>query len=516
MRLARFVADPACAGPGVSFPASAAGVLGLTLAVAMLNGCAGSPSPSTPPLSGNTTVAIQLSSKANDQLVQYTTQITSISLTNQAGKTTTIFNTPTNIDFIPANGNAYPLATVQVPQDVYTSASINMATPNFRYAFLDSTGSDNINNASYNGAPVVPTVVVAQPVTVSGSAMGLQLSLDMPQSLTISNYSVPQLARYTGSPMLDLSVFPLTSAATTPLNGRCLGLVGQITAMSLASNSMTVTLAGDGAIGPPPSPTPANGAYATGAVFTVALNSATQYQGVAAASGLATGDFVNLDMALQADGTYAATRVEVQDATTANVTSALVLFTSPQYVDLSTMPFQYQGSQLQSTDLEDNMQFVYSSTSKFQVSARLGSTAGLPFTPAFTSTSLIPGQAVSIGTLSYPNGGGTYSLPTSITLLPQTIDATVTGITTSGSYTVYTVQLAPYDPILSLNGPPVNPNNNPVPHPGVVNIYVGSSTSMLNTTTLAVGGVFRFNGLLFDDGGVLRMLALQVNDGVAL
>ena len=88
MRLARFIAGSACAVPGVSFPVSAAGVLGLTLAVAMLNGCAGSPSPSTPPLSGNTTVAIQLSSKANDQLVQYTTQITSISLTNQAGSAT--------------------------------------------------------------------------------------------------------------------------------------------------------------------------------------------------------------------------------------------------------------------------------------------------------------------------------------------------------------------------------------------------------------------------------------------
>lgn len=513
MRFARFL--PAF-GRSLQYslpPVCELGVSGLLLAVAVLNGCGGSPSPSTPPLSGNTTVAIQLSSKANDQLVQYTTQITSISLTNQAGKTTTIFNTPTNIDFIPANGNAYPLATVQVPQDIYTSASINMTTPWFSYTYMGSGGSITTTHFTYSTTPT-PAIVVPQPVTVSGSSMGLILSLDVSKSLASSNYSSP--SSFTGNPTLDLSVFPLTAEATTPLNGKCLGLVGQITAMNLASNSMTVTLAGDGAIGAPPSPTPANGAYAMGAAFTVALNSATQYQGVAAAGGLATGEFVNLDLALQPDGTYAATRVEVQDATTANVTSALVLFTSPQYVDLTTMPFQYQGSQLQSTDLEDNMQFVYSGTSKFQVSARLGSTAGLSFTPAFTSNSLIPGQAVSIGTLSYPSGGGTYSLPTSITLLPQTIDATVTGITTSGSYTVYTVQLAPYDPILSLNGPPVNPNNNPVPNPGIVNIYVNSNTSMLNTTTPAIGGVFRFNGLLFDDGGVLRMVALQVNDGVTL
>ncbi len=491
----------------VALPVSAA--LALT---ALATGCGSAPS-SGPTLSGFTTVAIQISSKSNDQLVQYTTQIASISLTNQAGKVTTIFSTPTNVDFIPANGNAYPLATVQVPQDIYTSASISMATPNFRYTFLDSTGSDDTDNASYGGAPVVPTVVVAQPVTISGSAMGLQLSLDMPKSLTISNYSIPQLATYTGNPTLDLSVFPLTVAATTPLNGKCIGLAGQITAMNMADNSMTVTLAGDGAIGPAQGQL--YGAYATGAAFTVALSSATQYQGVAAASGLATGDFVNLDLALQPDGTYAATRVEIQDPVATNVTTNLVQFSSAQNSALGSMTTQYQGSQLESSILEDNNQFIYAGSTKFQVSARLGGVAGLPFAPVFSGSSMIAGQNLSVGTLSYPSNAPGYSLPTSITLLPQTIDATITGVTTSGSYTVFTVQLASYDPIASLNGPPVNPNQNPVSNPSVVQVYVGSGTSLLNMAQLAVGSTFRFNGLLFDDSGVLRMVALQVNDGVA-
>jgi hypothetical protein len=466
-----------------------------------------------PTLSGYTTVAIQLSSKANDQLVQYTTQIASISLTNQAGKTTTIFNTPTNVDFIPANGNAYPLATVQVPQDIYTSASISMATPNFRYTFLDSTGSDNVVNYTYLGTTPVPLIVMPQPVTMSGSAMGLTLSLDVSKSLVISNYRSPQQSTYTGNPTLDLSIFPLTAAATTPLNGKCLGLVGQITAMGMAANSMTVTLAGDGALGP----VPGNpyGAYATGAAFAVALNSATQYQGVAAASGLASGDFVNLDLALQPDGTYAATRVEVQDATTTNVTTNLVQYSSATYSGLGSMPIQYQGAQLEATDAGNAISFEYAGSTKFQTSARLGSPTGLPFTPTFNASTMVAGQNVSIGANSYPFMGGTYPLPTSITLLPQTIDATITGVTTSGGYSIYTAQLAAYDPIASLNGPPINPNANPVSNPNIVQIYVNSGTSLLNSAQLATGSTFRFNGLLFDDSGVLRMVALQVSDGVA-
>lgn len=496
---------------GRSFPQNQSFFLIAALAAGMA-GCGSAPS-SAPGLSGLTTVAIQLSSKANDQLVQYTTQISSISLTNQAGKTTTIFSTPTNVDFIPANGNAYPLALVQVAQDVYTSASISMATPNFRYTFLDSTGSDNTDNASYSGTPVVSTVVVPQPVTISGASMGLTLSLDMSKSLTITNYSIPQLATYSGTPTLDLSVFPLTAGATTPLNGQCIGLIGQITAISAASNTMTVTLAGDGAIGPG-SGQPF-GAYATGASFTVQLSSATQYQGVAAASGLATGDFVNLDLALQPGGYYIATRVEVQDATTANTTSDVLQFSSVKFNDVVAMPFQYQGSLLESSDQGDLFSFVYAGSTKFQVSGRLGSVSGLPFTPTFNASTMVAGQDVSIGANSYPTSGGNYPLPTSITLLPQTIDATVTGVATSGSYTIYTAQLAPYDPIVSLNGPPVNPSENLVPNPGVVQVYVGSGTSFLNSALLAPGGTFRFNGLLFDDSGVLRLVALQVNDGVA-
>jgi len=480
--------------------------------LAGLGGC-GTSAPGGPALSGNTTVAIQLSSKANGQLVQYTTQIASISLTNQVGKTTTIFNTPTNIDFIPANGAAYPLATVQVPQDIYAAATISMSTPWFRYTFLDATGSDNTTDFTYSGATPVPAVVVQQPVTISGPAMGLTLSLDMSKSLVISNYTVPTLSTFTGNPTFDLSIFPVTAAATTPLNGKCIGLAGQITAMGMTANSMTVTLAGDGAIGPGQGQP--YGAYATGAGFTVALNSATQYQGVAAASGLATGDFVNLDLALQQDGSYAATRVEVQDATTTNITTNLVQYSSAKYSGLGSMPIQYQGSQLESTDAGNAISFEYAGSTRFQVSARLGSTTGLPFTPTFSASTMVAGQDVSIGALSYPFTGGTYPLPTSITLLPQTIDATVTGVTTSGSYTLYAVRLAAYDPIASLNGPPVNPNENQVPNPGVVQVYVNPNTSLLNTTQLATGSTFRFNGLLFDDNGTLRMVALQVSDGVA-
>jgi len=46
-------------------------------------------------------------------------------------------------------------------------------------------------------------------------------------------------------------------------------------------------------------------------------------------------------------------------------------------------------------------------------------------------------------------------------------------------------------------------------------VYADSSTQMLSTATPAVGSVLRFNGLVFNDNGILRMGCAQVSDGVA-
>jgi hypothetical protein len=90
----------------------------------------------------------------------------------------------------------------------------------------------------------------------------------------------------------------------------------------------------------------------------------------------------------------------------------------------------------------------------------------------------------------------------------------VTGASTSGGSTIYTVQLAPYALIAQMNGPVAGTTDLLLPHANVVTVYVNSGTLLLNTAQLTAGGTFRFNGLLFNDAGNLRMVAGQVSDGV--
>jgi hypothetical protein len=102
---------------------------------------------------------------------------------------------------------------------------------------------------------------------------------------------------------------------------------------------------------------------------------------------------------------------------------------------------------------------------------------------------------------------------TTMTLIPQTINGKVISVSTSGNFTVYTVTLAAYDLFPDLA---VQPGQTTVvSNPGNVVIYVDGNTQLLSSSSIAVGSVLRFNGLVFNDSGTLRMDCAQVNDGVA-
>jgi hypothetical protein len=124
---------------------------------------------------------------------------------------------------------------------------------------------------------------------------------------------------------------------------------------------------------------------------------------------------------------------------------------------------------------------------------------------------MVPGQNVSL-TSHTSNSSGYYPL-TTVTLIPQTLDGTVTAISSQSSFTTYTVALASYDLLPNLAVQPVQTTL--LSNPGTLVVYVDSNTEMLNSDTIVVGNVLRVNGLVFNDNGTLRMDCAQVNDGVA-
>ena len=90
-----------------------------------------------------------------------------------------------------------------------------------------------------------------------------------------------------------------------------------------------------------------------------------------------------------------------------------------------------------------------------------------------------------------------------VTLEPQTIDGTVSQVTTVNGQMSYQVNLFSND-FIALFGSAQS-----------VVVHVTAETHTMTTSTLTNGSIGRFRGLLFNDGGTLRMVATEIEDGVA-
>ncbi|MDE3148665.1 MAG: hypothetical protein KGL37_04280, partial [Acidobacteriota bacterium] len=153
------------------------------------------------------------------------------------------------------------------------------------------------------------------------------------------------------------------------------------------------------------------------------------------------------------------------------------------------------------------------SNAEFKISGVLANLQSLPFTASFSAANMVPGQYASITThVTYYMSG--YPPAETVTLMPQTINGTVSAISTQGGFTTYTVTLAPYDLFPVAANAPYEVSR--LTNPNTVIVYADSNAQKLTTNPIAVGSVVRFYGLVFNDNGTLRMDCAQINDGVAL
>jgi hypothetical protein len=354
---------------------------------------------------------------------------------------------------------------------------------------VEPAGGGLLINGGFYGATTV-TVNVPTPITIAGTGMGLALDLQVASSLVLPTCVTTVSDTPSIMPVFNLRPVTFAAQPTNSANGMATDLHGLVGTVAASGTSFSV-IAADG-------PT-----------WQVSASSSTVFQGVSGASQLAAGMPVDMDAAIQADGSLLATRVAVYDTNPANlsVSGGPLLNTYPPTTMLNELIVESQGT----IPLNGYNDFNFGSA-VYQISGQLTNVQSLPFTASFNATNMVPGQNV-LTTNHAPTLPSQYFPLTTMTLLPQTINGTVSGVSSSGSFTTYTVTLAPYDLFTFL---PVQPGQATVlTNPGTIVVYVDSNTQLLNSDSLAVGSLLRFNGLVFNDNGILRMDCDQINDGVA-
>jgi hypothetical protein len=452
--------------------------------------------PSGSNLSGNTSVTLLLSSTANDQISEFNLNLADVTLTSQSGKTVTLFHSALaqNADFIHLNGLSAPLATLSVPQGVYTSATVTLGSTQFTCVSLDSTGGVDTSTFALTG-PQSATVNLPSPITITGTAMGLSLNLQAEQSATFSNCEGGAGTTYAITPTLNIAPITIASQPTNDQNGKASGLIGRVSSVNVAGGSFNIVV--DEAI--------------SGPTLAISTESGTEYQGIANLSELSAGMFVDMDTAIQSDGSLRATRLAVPDQNALNVMVGplMSVFLSDGIVNVFGRV--QQGDDF-STSPTTWSPFSFDSNTAFQTSGQFSNIQSLPFPARFSASNMVAGQNVYVSALAASYTGGQWTKATALTLMPQTINGTITGVANQGSFAEYTIALAPYDlfPDLAVQ----QAQNTLLADPGTVTVYVDSDTQLLNTKALAQGSTLRFNGLIFNDNGTLRMDCGQIADGV--
>jgi hypothetical protein len=434
-------------------------------------------------------------------VVQAKLTVTNLMLTDAMGNAVNVLSSPQSAEFMHLNGPTESLVTVEVPQGVYTAATATLGNANFACVALTSSGG--ISSGTTTLISGTPTVTVPAPISISGAHLNLVLNLQISSSQGSTACSALYTAPPPGSNEATITpAFTLTAMAPTAqmmssdLAGET-GLIGVVSALASDGSGFSVT----GADGP---------------AWSVKANGSTVFQGIAGLSALSVGLPVNFDASPQSDGSLLASRVEVTDANVSELTvwRGPMIFISnaaPQrdlFVTESAGPL-YVGFEGGPWGLGFGADTIY------QTSARFSNLSSLPFSATFAANNMVAGQSVSLSThaSAFPNSPGLVAV-TTVTLLPQIINGTVTAVGSAGSFTIYTVALANYSlfTALATQGGQMTVLTNP----GSVVVYIDASTQTLNTAPLALGSLLRFNGLVFNDTGTLRMDCAEIWDGVAL
>jgi hypothetical protein len=454
------------------------------------------------PNTNTSTTPVGITDAVNDQVLATSLTLNSIILTDSMGKVTTNLLTAGPITFEAAHLDAVqePFFSAAVPEDTNPYVSVTLTYSNAEVAYVNTatTPASIVLDSTPTLANTSQTITFSSPITISNTTTSLLVDYLVAQSVAISGCTASGCT-VTVTPDFDVTAVPIP---TTPTNGTN-GLQthrGKVTSVGAGTSVSTDNFT---MINP------------SGISLTIYVNANTVFQqvgsnalcmGVACLSGLEVNALVEVDTITQNStnpnslpaGSLLATRVEVDDhgTTAPKMLLGPVTSVTPGNGTAATsfdMVLRQMVGGTSAAALE-TVDVTVTGTTNFLLPPRYAVFAtALPFTPSFTASTIFAGQHVAVVTTGVTSGAATA---TTVLLLPQTVSGTITAITHTGSYTVYTLTLPADHWLAKLTGQTT------------VKVYTNNLVVIpINATAPTVGKTLRFNGYLFNNAGTLSLLA---------
>lgn len=341
--------------------------------------------------STNSNVLLNVEDDPGDRAVSFTVTINSVALVPQTGQPQTVFSTPTQIEVTKLAGTASPLAVAAIPQGTYVGAQVVIANPTI--AIINSDGS-----TSTVALPAGPTTVKFNfdaPVKTAATPTAINLDLRV-----LSSIAIDASGNVTFTPDFHGNGSAIASTQPGPFDGAVIHLGGTVNL--LGTNSFTLARGNQ--------------------MLTFAVNSSTQFIGIAGLSGLTHGAIIFVDANTQADGSLLATSVRVLPINPVFSVDGIVSAVTGTPATQLTMIFRDHIAMPTPPAIGTKVPLNVA-TSNFAIDNDGFLLTGLSFTPAFDSSHVFAGQAVEAhATAAVPNLSGPATLTISdVQLEPQAL-----------------------------------------------------------------------------------------------
>jgi hypothetical protein len=420
--------------------------------------------------SATTSIPVSITDAPGDQVVAASLTLNSVVLTDQKNQTFSILSAPLTFEAAHLDAVQEPLFTPAIAQDTYTSVTLTYSSA--QVAYIDPT-TKQLVLAMATLANTSQVFTFPTPLVVNSSTTSLIIDFLVANSVSISGSTV------TVTPQFHIAPAPIAATPTNGSNGLMTGIRGKVSA--LGANQFTL-------INP------------EGLSLVVDVNSATQYQGLSGFSALAVGALVEVDAAIQGNATLLALRVEEQvppNSTAELLIGPVTAVTGSPATSFTQIVRQQVGPAATATPIQKDTITVNSQTQWVMPGLWQNLlAAGLPFKPTFNASTLFAGQVVAVQT-----GGVTGNVATaqSVFLAPQTVSGTITGGLTPtclGCWGQLTLTLPAGSWLATITGQ------------STVTVILPTEIQALPGATASASSVVRFNGFLFNNNGVLTLVAV--------
>lgn len=452
-----------------------ASAIGLLTVVGCGGGSSASTSTSTTSGSATSSLLVTIGDDPSSRVMGLATTISSMTLTGSHGSVN-VMPSATPVEMAHLLGSTQPLTMMKVPQDTYTSATINMGQSTVTY-MNPSTGK--IMQQTVPASSM--TVAMNPPMTVGSGAMVLNADMNLASSVHIDNSG-----NVTMTPTFTMSAMAPGSGGSQNGMVHMSGSVGSASSNSFSMSSMQ-----------------------TSQSMNISTNSSTGFQGMGGMGMMSGGQIVSVDAMMQSDGTMLAQNVQMMQNSGGSMAMGVVNSVTGSPATQFTIVMQDgAGNGMTSSDLSNGLTVNVDSSTTYTITSYGADLSGLPFTPTFDGKTIAKGQEVEpVSSGGMMNGGGMMGgggtttgtvTATAVYLIQQGFTGTVSNYSGSSSQGTFTLTLPSDSAFATLTGATT------------IIAYQQSGTTLSGLTSVGNGTSVQVRGLLFFDSGTYKMVLTRI------